>query len=93
MITEPKIENLLDKVENKYILVTLAARRTRQINEYLNSLNRPGVLRYRPPTIESLSSKPLTIALEEIAEGKVSYRKRTEDKPVKRRSKKSANGG
>lgn len=90
MITEPKIENLLDKVENKYILVTLAARRTRQINEYLNSLNKPGVLRYRPPTIESLSNKPLTIALEEIAEGKVSYKKRTKDKPVKRSSKKSA---
>lgn len=70
-----KVEDLLEKVDSKFTLAILAAKRARQINDYLNSLNKPGILRYRPPAIESLSKKPLTIALEEIAQDKVSYEK------------------
>ena len=34
----PPIEELLDRVDSKFALVTLAARRARQINSYFNHL-------------------------------------------------------
>ena len=34
----PQIEDLLDRVDSKFSLVTLAARRARQINSYFNQL-------------------------------------------------------
>ena len=34
----PQIEELLDRVDSKFSLVTLAARRARQINSYFNQL-------------------------------------------------------
>ena len=34
----PPIEELLDTVDSKFSLVTLAARRARQINSYFNQL-------------------------------------------------------
>ena len=37
-MVNPPIEILLDKVESKFALVTLAARRARQINSYFNHL-------------------------------------------------------
>lgn len=73
MVDEPRIESLLSKTDSKYTLVVMAARRARQINEYFAGMRRPGVLKYRPPAVEYLNKKPLTIALNEIAEGKVSY--------------------
>ncbi|MBA3349545.1 MAG: DNA-directed RNA polymerase subunit omega, partial [Actinobacteria bacterium] len=33
---EPKIEALIDKVDSKYTLVILAAKRSRQINSYFS---------------------------------------------------------
>lgn len=74
----PRNEELIEKADSKYSLVIMSARRARQVNEYLNALNKPGILKYRPPAIDSLSSKPLTIALEEIAAGKVTYKRLVE---------------
>ena len=34
----PPIEDLLSKVDSKFSLVTLAARRARQVNSYFNQL-------------------------------------------------------
>jgi DNA-directed RNA polymerase subunit omega len=68
---EPKIDDLLAQVDSKYTLVLLAAKRAREINSYYNQLGE-GRAEFIPPLVETgLKSKPLSIALEEIAEGKV----------------------
>jgi DNA-directed RNA polymerase subunit omega len=71
---EPKIDDLQKRVDSRYSLVILAARRAREINSYYNQLGE-GRGEYVPPLVETgdLRSKPLAIALEEIAEGKVTY--------------------
>lgn len=67
---EPPIENLLDKVDSKFTLVTLASKRARQINSYFNQLGE-GLGAIVPPQVASIARKPLSIALEEVAAGKV----------------------
>jgi DNA-directed RNA polymerase subunit omega len=70
---EPKIDDLLAQVDSKYTLVILAAKRAREINSYYTQLGE-GRGEFVPPLIESggLKNKPLSIALQEIAEGKIS---------------------
>ncbi|MHB8243983.1 MAG: DNA-directed RNA polymerase subunit omega [Acidimicrobiales bacterium] len=67
---DPPIEELLDKVDSKFTLVTLAARRGRQVNSYFSQLGE-GLGAIVPPQVASTARKPLSIALEEIAAGKV----------------------
>ena len=69
---EPKIDDLLATVDSKYTLVILSAKRAREINSYYNQLGE-GLGRIVPPQVTSISRKPLSIALEEIAEGKIEY--------------------
>jgi len=66
----PPIEELLDRVDSKFSLVTLAARRARQINSYFNQLgDTPGHM--VPPQVSSVARKPLSIGFEEIAADKI----------------------
>lgn len=67
---QPPIEDLIDVAGGRFDLVVLAARRARQINAYFNQLGE-GIGHYVPPQVHTLSHKPLTIAFEEIADGKV----------------------
>ena len=67
---DPPIEDVLKQAGNRFTLVVLAARRARQINAYFNQLGE-GIGTYAPPQVQSLSRKPLSISLEEIADGKV----------------------
>jgi DNA-directed RNA polymerase subunit omega len=67
---DPEIEDLLDKVDSKFTLVTLSAKRGRQINSYFNQLGE-GLGAIVPPQVTSVARKPLSIALEEIAADKV----------------------
>ena len=69
-LTEPRIEHLLEKEDSKFTLVTLAARRAREINDYYNHLG-DGLGKIVPPQVTSVSRKPLSIALEEIEVGKI----------------------
>jgi DNA-directed RNA polymerase subunit omega len=73
-LIEPKIDDLLAAVDSKYSLVILSAKRAREINSYYNQLGE-GRGEFVPPLVESggLTNKPLSIALQEIAEGKVDY--------------------
>ena len=64
----PQIEDLLDRVDSKFSLVTLAARRARMINSYFGQLG-DGLGTAIPPQVTSVARKPLSIAFEEIAEG------------------------
>lgn len=66
----PPIENLLDKVDSKFTLVTLAARRARNINSYFNQLG-DGLGGMIPPQVSSTARKPLSISFQEIAEKKI----------------------
>lgn len=79
---EPKIDELLAQVDSKYTLVILAAKRAREVNSYYNQLGE-GRAEFVPPLVESgLRSKPLSIALEEIAEEKI-YAERPEGVGIK----------
>jgi DNA-directed RNA polymerase subunit omega len=75
---EPPIEDLLDKVDSKFTLVTLAAKRGREINLYYNQLGE-GLGAIVPPQVTTTARKPLSIALEEIAVGKIVYVQRSEE--------------
>jgi len=69
---DPPIETLLEKVDSKYTLVSLAAKRGREVNSYFNQLGE-GLGSIVPPQVTSISRKPLSIALDEIAAGKITY--------------------
>jgi DNA-directed RNA polymerase subunit omega len=69
-LTNPPIEALLERNDSKFTLVTLAALRAREINEYYNQLGE-GLGRIVPPQVTSVSRKPLSIALEEVEAGKI----------------------
>ena len=70
-ITNPPIDELLEVADSKYALVIYAAKRARQINAYYSQLSE-GLLEYVGPLVESGSQgKPLSIALREISEGKL----------------------
>jgi DNA-directed RNA polymerase subunit omega len=66
----PPIEELLDRVDSKFALVTLAARRARQVNSYFNQLGE-GLGHMIPPQVATSARKPLSIAFEEIAADKI----------------------
>jgi DNA-directed RNA polymerase subunit omega len=71
-LMDPPVEDLLDKVDSKFTLVALSAKRARQINSYYNQLGE-GLGFVVPPQVTSVSGKPLTIAFEEIAAAKATY--------------------
>ena len=68
----PPIEELLSRADSKFALVTLAARRARQVNSYFNQLGE-GLGALVPPQVASTARKPLSISFEEIAADKITY--------------------
>ncbi|MCU1373680.1 MAG: rpoZ [Actinomycetia bacterium] len=66
----PPIEGLLERADSKFRLVTLSARRARQINSYFGQLG-DGLGQLVPPQVTSVARKPLSIAFEEIAADKI----------------------
>ena len=67
-ITNPPIDELLEKVDSKYRLVLFAAKRARQINAYYSQLSE-GLLEYVGPLVETqIHEKPLSVSLREINE-------------------------
>lgn len=64
MITYPSIDKIMEKIDSPYTLIILAARRARQLNIGGNELLE-----------EYKSNKPVSMSLEEIAKGKVKYRR------------------
>jgi DNA-directed RNA polymerase subunit omega len=71
-LMHPLLEQLIERVDSKFTLVSLAAKRARQINSYFNQLGE-GLGTIVPPQVTSLSRKPLSISLEEIEAGKIVY--------------------
>jgi DNA-directed RNA polymerase subunit omega len=71
----PRIDELLEKVDSRYALVIVAAKRARQINNYHHQLGEGmGFEEAPPPLIESRSKNYLTMAMEEIASGKLTHK-------------------
>jgi DNA-directed RNA polymerase subunit omega len=66
----PAIEGLLERAGSKFALVTLGAKRARQINSYYNQLSE-GLGTVVPPQVSSSARKPLSIAFEEIDADKI----------------------
>jgi DNA-directed RNA polymerase subunit omega len=60
-VIHPSLDALIDKVDSKYTLVVLAAKRAREI------MDGEAVL------VDCKSHKQVTVALEEVAQAKVSY--------------------
>jgi DNA-directed RNA polymerase subunit omega len=66
-----KIDELLDKVDSRYGLVVAGAKRARQINEYTTTLGLNDALGIPGPQVHTRSQHPLSIAIEELREGKL----------------------
>ena len=60
----------MDKVESRFHLVHLSAKRAREINGYYAQLGE-GMGAFVPPLLTTDTNKPLSIALEEIAQRKI----------------------
>jgi DNA-directed RNA polymerase subunit omega len=69
----PRIDKLLENVDSRYSLVIVAAKRARQINDYHHQLGEGTFGDFLPPLVESRSKNYLTMSLEEVAEGKITY--------------------
>jgi DNA-directed RNA polymerase subunit omega len=68
-ITNPSIDELLEKTDSKYKLVLYSAKRARQINAYYSQLGE-GLLEYVGPLVDThVQEKPLSISLREINAG------------------------
>ena len=61
MLSKPTLESLMTKVDSKYTLVTLAAKRARQLTDG------------DEPLVDVDTTKVVSIAMEEIDQGKITY--------------------
>ena len=70
MMTQPPIEVLLERAQSKFRLVTLSAKRARQINAYYGQLG-GGLGASIPPQVTSTARTSLSLAFQEIAADKI----------------------
>ena len=61
MLIKPTLESLMTKVDSTYTLVTLAAKRARQLTDG------------DEPLVDVDTTKVVSIAMEEIDQGKITY--------------------
>jgi DNA-directed RNA polymerase subunit omega len=73
-VISPRVDRLLEHVDSPYASVIVAAKRARQINSYYHNLGEGNFGEYPPPMVPSDSGKNyLSIALEELSEGKLKH--------------------
>lgn len=74
-VVEPKIDALLDRTESdKFLLCSIASKRARDINDMMRGQrDRAVALQSVDEIIRLAGRKPLSLAMEEIARGEVSY--------------------
>ena len=68
----PGLEALLEKVDSKFTLVSLAAKRSRQLISYDLGLGEGGGSEV-PPQVTTTARKSLSMAFEEIEADKIGY--------------------
>lgn len=71
MLTRPSYSELLKKINSKYQLVIVAAKRAAQLVENANLARQGLIPKYRPPQVDFFGKNFLTIALEEISQEKI----------------------
>ena len=77
-MVKPRVDKLLDHADSNYAAVVVSAKRARQINSYFHNLGEGGFGEYPPPMVETnAEGNYLTMALEELAEGKLKYEYRS----------------
>ena len=75
---KPRVDTLLEHTDSHYAAVIVAAKRARQINSYFHNLGEGGFGEYPPPMVElGPDRNNLSIALEEVAAGKLKYEYRS----------------
>ena len=74
-LIEPKIDDLLDIMENdRFLLCTIAAKRARDINDMMRGQrDRAAAQSLSVQVARAADKKPLSLAFAKIAEGAVSY--------------------
>jgi len=78
-VINPPIDDLLSTVDSKYTLCIVASKRARQINDMIHGVRDQALLTMPTSEIAKLTStKPLSLAMEEVANGDVAY-ERTKD--------------
>jgi DNA-directed RNA polymerase subunit omega len=73
---KPRVDELLENTDTHYAAVLVAAKRARQLKSYYRALGEGSYEEYTPPMVETQSGNYLTIALQELAQGKLKYRYR-----------------
>lgn len=75
-IINPPIDELLETVDSKYQLVIFASKRARQINDYYTDIHEGSMFDNVGPLVDStIEDKPLSVALHEIHQGKLTLTK------------------
>jgi DNA-directed RNA polymerase subunit omega len=70
----PRVDRLLEHADSHYATVVVAAKRARQINSYFHNLGEGSFGEYPPPMVDAHGeANYLSMALEELAEGKLKY--------------------
>jgi len=71
-VVQPEIDVVLSKVDSKFTLCTLSAKRARQINDMIHGARDQALNVMAYSEISKLqSAKPLSLSMEEIAKGDV----------------------
>ena len=76
LMIKPRVDELLERTDSHYAAVMVAAKRARQLNSYYRALGEGSYEEFTPPMVDSSTGNYLTIALEELAQGKIEYRYR-----------------
>lgn len=71
-VVNPPIDNLLEQVDSKFTLCTLASKRARQINDMIHGVRDQALNVMSASDVSHITDeKPLSLAMEEIAQGDV----------------------
>lgn len=66
-MNKPSLDDLMEKVDSRYTLVVISAKRARQVTEI--------DMQQDQETESRMSGKPVSAALHEVARGKITYRR------------------
>ena len=85
-VIQPEIDKLLDICDNdRFLLCAIASKRSKDINNMMHGQrDRALVLQSVDEAMEFAGKKPLSIAMNEIANGEVSYDKETFEEELKK---------
>jgi DNA-directed RNA polymerase subunit omega len=72
-MVKPRVDKLMRRTDSHYAAVIVAAKRARQLNSYYRALGEGTYEEHTPPMVDAGSGNYLTIALEELAAGKIEY--------------------